>query len=309
MHDQKAIFPGVNNPDRLIRDISDTARWVAIYRARETERRDAVFRDPFARRLAGERGEQIARSMPFSEKNAWSFVARTWLVDRLILEQLKGGVDLVVNLAAGLDARPYRLPLAADLHWVEVDLPPLLEYKEHVLGRERPVCRLERVPLDLADRAGRRALFARLGAACRRALIVAEGLVVYLTPEEVGTLATDLAEPHTLRHWIVDLASPALLAMLQRSMGSSLQEAGTPFKFAPAEGMGFYEPYGWRGLEAHSLFHTAARLRRLSWPLRLVARWLAPEVFAANRPWGGVCLLGRGPHPLPPLPKGEGNEE
>lgn len=283
----------MNQPERLIRDISDTARWVAIYRARETERPDAVFRDPFARRLAGERGEQIARSMPFSEKNAWSFVARTWLVDRMILEQLTGGVDLVVNLAAGLDARPYRLPLAADLHWVEVDLPALLEYKEHVLARERPVCRLERVPLDLADRAARRALFARLGAACRRALVISEGLVVYLTPEEVGALATDLAEPPTLQQWMVDLASPALLAMLQRSMGSSLEQAGVPLKFAPAKGMGFYEPYGWRGLEAHSLFHTAARLRRSPFLMRLVARWLAPEAFAPNRPWGGVCLLER----------------
>ena len=34
----------------LIRHISDTARWAAIYRARETERPNAVFRDPLARR-------------------------------------------------------------------------------------------------------------------------------------------------------------------------------------------------------------------------------------------------------------------
>src|ERR1700746_2099689 len=66
----------------LIRNISDTARWVAVYRARETERPDAIFRDPYARALAGERGEQIARAMPFGEQNAWSFIARTWAIDR-----------------------------------------------------------------------------------------------------------------------------------------------------------------------------------------------------------------------------------
>ena len=43
--------------DPLIRHISDTARWAALYRARETERSDAIFRDPCARRLAGERGK------------------------------------------------------------------------------------------------------------------------------------------------------------------------------------------------------------------------------------------------------------
>jgi len=48
----------------VLRDISDTARWVAMYRARETDRPDARFRDPYARLLAGERGEEILRRMP-----------------------------------------------------------------------------------------------------------------------------------------------------------------------------------------------------------------------------------------------------
>src|ERR1700731_4388277 len=68
----------------LIRNVSDTARWVAVYRARETERPDALFRDPFARRLAGERGEQIARSKPLGRDNDWSMITRTWLGDQFI---------------------------------------------------------------------------------------------------------------------------------------------------------------------------------------------------------------------------------
>ena len=42
-----------------IESVSDTARWVAVYRAMETERPDALFRDPWARRLAGVKGENI----------------------------------------------------------------------------------------------------------------------------------------------------------------------------------------------------------------------------------------------------------
>ena len=49
----------MSQPEPLIRNISDTALWAAAYRARENERPNAVFRDPFARRLAGSRGEQI----------------------------------------------------------------------------------------------------------------------------------------------------------------------------------------------------------------------------------------------------------
>ena len=119
----------------LIRDIADTARWVATYRARETEKPDAVFRDPFARALAGDRGEEIARALPFAEDNSWSFVARTYLFDRYIARLVTAGADLVVNLAAGLDTRPYRLQLPPTLRWIEVDLPEILESRSRCSPR------------------------------------------------------------------------------------------------------------------------------------------------------------------------------
>ena len=90
----------------LVRNISDTALLVAIYRARETEGPDAVFRDPFARRLAGERGDQVAKSMPFSKRATWTWITRTYAYDEFIKQQVGDGVDMVVKLAAGLDTRP-----------------------------------------------------------------------------------------------------------------------------------------------------------------------------------------------------------
>ena len=87
----------------LIRNISDTALWVAVYRARESERKDAVFRDPYARKMAGERGEQIAQAQRFSAKHEWSFVARTWLIDHFVNQEVAAGADAVLNLACGLD--------------------------------------------------------------------------------------------------------------------------------------------------------------------------------------------------------------
>ena len=149
--------------DPLVRNISDTALLAAIYRARETERPDAVFRDPFARRLAGERGDQIAKSMPFSERATWAWITRTYAYDEFIKQQVREGVDMVVNLAAGLDARPYRMSLPASLHWIEVDLLGILDYKEEILRSEKPACILDRVRLDLSDVAARRQLFAALG--------------------------------------------------------------------------------------------------------------------------------------------------
>src|SRR5262245_61541484 len=134
-------------PDVLIRDISDTAFWAAAFRAREHERRDALFHDSYAARLAGERGMAALQRMPAGERYSWAWVTRTWLFDQLIADGIRLGADTVVNLAAGLDARPYRMDLPASLRWVEVDLPPLIKYKERVLDGERPRCDLRRVAL------------------------------------------------------------------------------------------------------------------------------------------------------------------
>src|SRR5262252_6233428 len=164
----------MSEPEPSIRNISDTARWGAVYRARETERTDAVVRDPFARRLSGERGEQIAASMSFAEKNSWPFVARTWLIDHVISSQVKLGTDTVVNLAAGLDARPYRMNLPCSLQWIEVDLPEILAYKEDILADEKPRCALERIRLDLSDVGARRPFFASLNHRANKILVLTE---------------------------------------------------------------------------------------------------------------------------------------
>ncbi len=53
----------MSDSQATVQNISDTARWAAVFRARETERPDALFRDPYARRLAGERGFQIVENL------------------------------------------------------------------------------------------------------------------------------------------------------------------------------------------------------------------------------------------------------
>ena len=130
-----------NPAEPLIRNISDTALWVAVYRARETERQDALFRDPFARKLAGERGEQIAKDLRAGQRYEWPYTARTVRFDQIVTEQINQGADMVINLAAGLDTRPYRMELPPSLQWIEVDFPAMIDYKEQVLAGESRVAR------------------------------------------------------------------------------------------------------------------------------------------------------------------------
>ena len=281
--------------DPPVRNISDTALWVAQYRAVESERPDAHFHDRYARALAGERGARIAQSPQFGDRNAWAFVARTTLIDGMIADAIRAGVDLVLNLAAGLDTRPYRMDLPAALRWVEVDLPDILDYKERVLADAGavPRCALERVRLDLSDEAARRALFTRLNEHARNALIVSEGLLIYLSAAQVAVLARDLAAQPSFRRWVIDLASPGLLKMLARQTGQAIVDAGAPFRFAPREGEAFFPPLGWTPVRVESLLKAARTQNRLSWFMRLMAALPEPKQRNPDRPWSAIVELQR----------------
>jgi len=280
-----------------ISSVSDTARWVAMYRAMESERPDALFRDPYARRLAGEAGEKILSSMPQGRRWAWPMITRTAVMDEIIMRLVtEQGADTVLNLAAGLDARPYRLNLPAELRWIDVDLEGILSYKEAALAGERANCRIEFVKADLRDPATRRALFQRVGAGARRVLVISEGLLVYLTPENVTALATDLAAQPAFRWWLIDLGSPQLLEWLRRTWGDQLRTGNAPMIFAPAEGTAFFAPAGWREAEYHPLLDAAVRLRRAP---KLAWLWKALGLFASRKRreqfkrFSGVVLLER----------------
>ena len=194
----------------LIENVSDTARWVAVYRAMESARPDAIFRDPYAERLAGEKGHEITAGLKQGRQMAWSMIVRTAVMDEMILERIaNGGIDTVINLAAGLDTRPWRLALPATLQWFDVDLPAMTAYKQEQMRGERPVCRYEAVVADLTNDAERKETLRRLGGVARTALVITEGLLIYLTAEQYSALATDLHAIPTVRWWLADIAGPA----------------------------------------------------------------------------------------------------
>jgi len=280
-----------------IENVSDTARWVAVYRAMESDRPDAHFRDPFARRLAGERGEAIVQAMPRGRSMAWPMIVRTQVFDELILDCVRRrGVDLVLNLAAGLDARPWRLDLPESLRWVDVDLPGMVEYKAGVMAGERPRCRYEAIAADLADPAQRDAALDGAVEGAQRALVVTEGLLVYLQPEDVGALAAALAARPALRWWLTDLASPRLMKMMQKWWGKSVDRGDASFHFAPAESSAFFAPFGWREAAWRPTMEDAHRLdrgMRGMWLWRLLGKLQPKQKQEEFRRFAGNLLLER----------------
>ncbi len=241
-------------PASLIATIADTARWVAWYRALESERPDAHFHDPYARLLAGQRGQDIVRSLPWSTWFSWAVVVRTCVFDELIRHLVEQeGVDLVLNLGAGFDTRPYRLTLPTRPRWIEVDLPAVLADKEEKLAHIPSVCALERVKLDLTESEARNALFRCLNAEARQVLVITEGLLLYLPSEQVSTLTRDLHALPQFRWWLTDHIAPTVLLVEQLIWNSYLAAGNSRMQFAPTEGEQFFEaarlqcemPFGW----------------------------------------------------------------
>jgi len=257
---------------RLIEDVSDTARWMAFHRALESERADALFVDPFARRLAGERGRRIAEEMPTvagahpgSRGLASALAVRTKAFDEMILDSVQRiGADAVLNLAAGLDARPYRLPLLSSLVWIEADRAAILDAKTEVLAGEKPACTIDRVAVDLADDRARENLFERVAASHSRVVVVTEGLLVYLDEARVASLADGLGARSSMRRWILESVAPEVLKRNMRAWGKVLAPANAEWKFAPPNGFEFFRPRGWSPTVRRPFMVEARRLGRES---------------------------------------------
>ncbi len=225
-------------------------------------------------------------------RSGWWLVARTKVIDDIILEAIEAGCDRVLNLAAGLDTRPYRLDLPADFTWVEGDLPALIAEKEQLLAGETPRCRLTRYPVDLSDAEARKRFLDETLAGATKALVLTEGLLMYLEPSDVVDLSHALERPE-VAWWMLDIAGPGLKKFMNDKTGGLLRNA--PFKFAPDNGVGFFEDLGWRVGEVESVLVAAHRFRRLPWFLRVVARLPQPDPHRPphRRPWSAVTRLAR----------------
>ncbi|PXX06292.1 class I SAM-dependent methyltransferase [Mycolicibacterium moriokaense] len=277
-------------PEPLISNVSDTARWMAAYRAAESARPDALFNDPLADRLAGDRGRAIAAAAPRLTRNGWWWVTRTKLIDDLVGESVRNGSDRVLNLASGFDTRPYRLDLPAATEWIEADLPGIINEKQRLLADETPRCRLSRVAVDLADAPSRNEFLADTADAAQNTLVITEGLLLYLSGQQVRALAQDLHRAG-ISEWITDVIAPAIVRRMMRQM-PSLDKA--PMTFEPTDGVAFFEQQGWTVGAICSILKQAGQWKRLPRVLRPLGYLPDPNPRKlAHAPWSGVVRFKR----------------
>ncbi|KZM73571.1 class I SAM-dependent methyltransferase [Nocardia terpenica] len=144
----------------ITESVGATAVGVAAMRAAETRRPDALFQDPYAQKLVDAvgsgwsrlaRGEVTAAQAHSSVYGpVGSFMtARTVYFDDYFRAAAADGIRQIVILAAGLDARAYRLEWPSGTVIFELDQPKVLEFKATVLADDVPAADRREVAVDL----------------------------------------------------------------------------------------------------------------------------------------------------------------
>jgi methyltransferase (TIGR00027 family) len=182
----------------LATSVGATATMVASGRARAT--RGALIDDRFAEPLVRAVGVDFFTRWAIGELDPaevdfpgapWGMqrmtdiqAARTRYIDTFFSGAVAAGIRQVVILAAGLDARGYRLPWPAGTTVFEIDQPQVIEFKTATIGAlgAKPTADVRAVPIDLRHdwpSALRQAGFD----AGQPAAWAAEGLLGFLPPE------------------------------------------------------------------------------------------------------------------------------
>ncbi|HZD11484.1 MAG TPA: SAM-dependent methyltransferase [Candidatus Binatia bacterium] len=130
--------------------LQTTAFWTAAVRAKESERDDRLFDDPWAADLAGPEG--LAWIQQRTPDSYVGIALRTRFFDDFLQRIAhEHGIRQIVLLAAGLDTRAFRLNWPEGTKLFELDQPAVLAYKEQVLGAvgAHPGCARRGIGIDL----------------------------------------------------------------------------------------------------------------------------------------------------------------
>lgn len=152
----------------ITESVGATALGVASSRAAETRSENPLISDPFAQVFLDAAGDGVwnwhsVSQLPAEVLDAEpeiqlqrqamvSYMAsRTAFFDQFFVDATGAGIRQAVILAAGLDARSWRLPWPAGTTVYELDQPRVLDFKAATLHEHgaQPACNRIAVPVDL----------------------------------------------------------------------------------------------------------------------------------------------------------------
>ncbi|HEY9266273.1 MAG TPA: class I SAM-dependent methyltransferase [Mycobacterium sp.] len=211
--------------------VSETALMTLMVRATEARRPDSILDDPMAIHLVDSIDYDFAK-FGFIRRQDMALRALTFdkQARRYLLDHPRA---TVVALAEGLQTSFYRLDASGDVgdkfRWLTVDLPPMIELRRKLLPPSDRVRLCAQSALDFSwmDQVD----------ADHGVFITAEGLLMYLQPEEAMALITECAARFPGGQMMFDLPPSGLAALARRGVRTSLRYRvpSMPFTLSVAE--------------------------------------------------------------------------
>ncbi len=231
----------------LASSVGATATMVAAQRV--LAHREGMIDDPYAEPLVRAVGLGLFSQILDGEirledldenfspiRAAEGMAVRTRHFDRLFLDAAADGVRQAVILAAGLDARAYRLPWPDGTTVYEVDQPDVITFKSRVLAEFGAEPAARRCPVAIDLRNDWPAALADRGFDRRQPTAwIAEGLLIYLPPSAQDALfdnITALSAPGSrlATEYVPDLS--ALTDERAQRISERLKQLGSEIEMA-----------------------------------------------------------------------------
>ena len=205
--------------------VSETALLTLLVRATEARRPDSVIDDPMAIKLVDSIDFDFGK-FGFTRRQDMALRALTFdrYTRRYLLDHLSA---TVVALAEGLQTSFYRLDasgLGDQFRWLTVDLPPIIELRDRLLPHSDRVTTVAQSALDFSWMDG--------VDPTDGVFITAEGLLMYLQPEEALGLIAECAKRFPGGQMMFDLPPVFFASWIRRGSRVSLRYRVPPMPFA-----------------------------------------------------------------------------
>ncbi|KAI0809994.1 S-adenosyl-L-methionine-dependent methyltransferase [Xylaria sp. FL0064] len=133
----------------------------------------------------------------------------------------------VLHLACGLDSRNQRVSWGPNVRWVDVDLPEVVTLRRRVLPASLPSQDYQLVAADVTDAAWLKEI-----PTDRPVLVIMEGLLSYLSPEDATSLLRRLVETLKEGELHFDCMNAKVLSGAKKDHKAAVSQTGAAFKWA-----------------------------------------------------------------------------
>ena len=216
--------PTSDKVDAALSGVSETALMTLHGRAHQAGLPDAIIDDPMAIRLR----DSFAVDYDKFGRRGQEMALRSLAADRCTIDYLRSHPRAtVVALAEGFQTSFWRLDKAVpdrQFLWVSVDLPPVIELREKLLPPSPRITNLAQSALDYGwmDRVD----------AGDGVFITAEGLLMYLQPEQSMELITQCAKRFPGGQMFFDLPPTVIKKVAPKGIRASRHYRVPPMPFS-----------------------------------------------------------------------------